>query len=51
MAVDAARDGADGLRLALSGPYDLVVLDLVMPGMDGHAVFAGSSSASRRSRS
>ena len=38
MAVDVARDGADGLRLALSSAYDLVVLDLVMPGLDGHAV-------------
>jgi DNA-binding response OmpR family regulator len=38
MAVDVARDGADGLRLALASAYDLVVLDLVMPGLDGHAV-------------
>lgn len=38
MAVDVARDGPDGLRLALSSPYDLVILDLVMPGIDGHAV-------------
>ena len=38
MAVDPARDGAEGLRLALSRPYDLVVLDLVMPGLDGYAV-------------
>ena len=38
MAVDIARDGVDGLRLALSSTYDLVVLDLVMPDVDGHAV-------------
>ena len=38
MAVDVARDGADGLRLALASAYDLVVLDLVMPDLDGHAV-------------
>jgi DNA-binding response OmpR family regulator len=38
MAVDCARDGEDGLRLALTNPYDLVVLDLVMPGLDGHTV-------------
>lgn len=38
MAVDPARDGAEGLRLALTNQYDLVVLDLVMPGLDGHAV-------------
>jgi DNA-binding response OmpR family regulator len=38
MAVDCAREGEEGLRLALTHPYDLVVLDLVMPGLDGHAV-------------
>jgi DNA-binding response OmpR family regulator len=36
--VDAAPDGEEGLRLALSHPYDLVILDLVMPGMDGETV-------------
>lgn len=38
MAVDVARDGEDGVRLALANPYDLIVLDLVMPGVDGHGV-------------
>lgn len=38
MTVDCARDGESGLRLALTHIYDLVVLDLVMPGLDGHAV-------------
>jgi two-component system, OmpR family, copper resistance phosphate regulon response regulator CusR len=38
MAVDSARDGGEGLRLALAKNYDLVVLDLVMPGLDGQAV-------------
>ena len=33
--VDAAEDGATGLRLALSEPYDLVVLDLLLPRLDG----------------
>ena len=36
--VDATRDGQEGLDLALSRSYDLVILDLVMPGLDGHAV-------------
>jgi DNA-binding response OmpR family regulator len=36
-----ATDGADGLRLALTEVPDLVVLDLLMPGIDGHAVLAG----------
>jgi DNA-binding response OmpR family regulator len=36
--VDTADDGARGLELALSGRYDVVVLDLLMPGIDGTAV-------------
>ena len=34
-AVDIAADGARGLEQALSGGYDLVVLDLMLPGVDG----------------
>jgi len=33
--VDVARNGIDGLHLALSGDYDLVVLDVGLPGVDG----------------
>ncbi|WP_100444023.1 response regulator transcription factor [Glycomyces xiaoerkulensis] len=36
--VDYASDGAEGLRRALSDKPDLVVLDLMMPGMDGFEV-------------
>jgi DNA-binding response OmpR family regulator len=36
--VDSAENGADGLRAALEGRYDLVVLDLLMPGLDGGLV-------------
>jgi DNA-binding response OmpR family regulator len=36
--VQTAADGADGLRLALTTEPDLVVLDLLMPGVDGQAV-------------
>ena len=38
MAVDSAREAEEGLRLALTNMYDLVVLDLVMPSLDGQAV-------------
>ena len=38
LAVDSADNGADGLRMALEGGYDLVILDLLMPGMDGASV-------------
>ena len=33
--VDYASDGATGLRLAVSGNYDVIVLDLRLPDMDG----------------
>jgi DNA-binding response OmpR family regulator len=36
--VDLAKTGGDGLRQALSEAYDLVILDLLMPSMDGRAV-------------
>jgi two-component system, OmpR family, response regulator len=39
--VDAAGDGLDGLRRAVLGDYDLVVLDLLLPGLDGLAVLRG----------
>ena len=34
-AVDVAFDGEDGLYMAQSNPYDLVVLDLMLPKVDG----------------
>ena len=37
-AVDAAFDGLEGLRLAGENPYDLVILDIMLPGMDGLAL-------------
>jgi DNA-binding response OmpR family regulator len=33
--VDAAGDGLTGLRLATGQDYDVIVLDLVLPGLDG----------------
>jgi len=36
--VDLVDDGTDGLRSAASGRYDLVVLDLRLPGMSGQEV-------------
>src|SRR3954470_24783876 len=36
----AAHDGAEGLRLAAERRPDLVILDLVMPGLSGMAVLA-----------
>jgi DNA-binding response OmpR family regulator len=33
--VDYAGDGVSGLRLAVANSYDVIVLDLMLPGMDG----------------
>ncbi len=37
-AVDTANSGAEGLTLAREYPPDIVVLDVMMPGLDGLAV-------------
>jgi two-component system, OmpR family, copper resistance phosphate regulon response regulator CusR len=36
--VDLARTGPDGLHLAIHGEYDLVLLDVMLPAMDGWSV-------------
>lgn len=36
--VDLVRDGIDGLHLALTGEYDLLILDVMLPGLDGWGV-------------
>ncbi|ABQ26176.1 heavy metal response regulator transcription factor [Geotalea uraniireducens] len=33
--VDVANDGEEGLDLALSREYDLIILDVMLPGVDG----------------
>ena len=37
-AVDAVGDGRDGLKKALSGQYDLLLLDVMLPGRDGFSI-------------
>jgi len=37
-AVDVANDGPQGLILALEEEYDVIVLDVMLPGMDGWTV-------------
>lgn len=36
--VDSAQDGLSGLHLASTGHYDLIVLDIMLPGIDGFQV-------------
>ena len=44
-AVEVARSGTDGLHAALNGDHDLVVLDVMLPGIDGFAVLAALRSS------
>lgn len=38
MKADIAADGVKGLEMALGGGYNLVLLDLMLPGLDGFSV-------------
>ena len=46
--VDDAAEGVEGLHLASSREYDLIVLDVMLPGRDGWSVLEGLRSAGRR---
>lgn len=37
-AVDAVHDGENALEAALTGSYDVIVLDVMMPGKDGLSI-------------
>ncbi|MEA2079164.1 MAG: response regulator transcription factor [Pseudomonadota bacterium] len=37
-ALDCAADGNEGLDKALSGSFDLILLDIMLPGMDGFEI-------------
>src|ERR671922_961601 len=39
-AVDVASDGLDGLWMAREHPYDAIVLDILLPGLNGYKVCA-----------
>jgi len=36
--VDSAATGPDGLEKALTGRFDLILLDIMLPGMDGYEI-------------
>lgn len=44
-AVDVVHDGLEGLHRASEGAYDLVVLDIMLPGMNGYRVCAALRAA------
>ncbi|MEV7421681.1 MULTISPECIES: response regulator transcription factor [unclassified Streptomyces] len=44
-AVDVVHDGLEGLHRASEGVYDLVVLDIMLPGLNGYRVCAALRAA------
>ncbi|MCB1958179.1 MAG: response regulator, partial [Rhodocyclaceae bacterium] len=44
---DLMRNGADGLHAALTGDHDLIVLDVMLPGLSGWQVLESLRSAQR----
>ena len=46
-AVDLARNGLDGHHLAMSEPYDLIVLDVMLPDVDGWRILQALREAER----
>ncbi|MEV6314692.1 response regulator transcription factor [Streptomyces sp. NPDC051776] len=44
-AVDVVHDGTEGLHRACEGAYDLIVLDIMLPGMNGYRVCAALRAA------
>jgi two-component system copper resistance phosphate regulon response regulator CusR len=48
MVVDVARTGPDGLHLLLTADYDLAILDVMLPGLDGWAILETARRAQRQ---
>ena len=48
--VDVAGDGTQGLYLALEMEFDLIVLDVMLPGLDGWQVLARMREAGRKAQ-
>lgn len=48
---DICRNGDDGLYSALSGVYDLIILDVMLPGTGGFEILHGQRKRIQQSRS
>jgi two-component system copper resistance phosphate regulon response regulator CusR len=48
MVVDVAHTGPDGLHLLLTAEYDLAILDVMLPGLDGWAILETARRAQRQ---
>jgi len=46
-ATELARTGTDGLHLALTGDHDLMILDVMLPGIDGWALLESARLAGK----
>lgn len=46
--VDQSNDGKDGLFMALEEEYDIIILDRMLPGLDGLSILKTLRSAGRR---
>lgn len=46
--IDLARDGLDGLHLGMSEEYDLAILDVMLPELDGWKVLQGIRKAGKQ---
>ena len=42
---DVRLDGPSGLRAVLDAPYDVVICDIGLPGMDGYQVISSARAA------
>lgn len=45
--VDLAENGTDGLHLAMTGEYDALIVDRMLPGLDGLSLIAAYRAAGR----
>jgi two-component system OmpR family response regulator len=43
-AVDVAADGSRGLELAVDGSYDVAIVDVMLPQIDGLTLIVGCAS-------
>ena len=48
--VEVANDGEIGLKKGLEGEFDLIILDLMLPGVDGFCLLYTSDDADDKSR-
>ena len=48
-AVDTTRDGQEGLWYAMGNEYDVIILDLMLPGMDGLEILKKIRTQGRKS--